>query len=322
MRSPKVFWLRQDRVDHGNQAFRVVRRGSIGLRAPDSCPLSQLIARESSLHKTFYVFWALFDPKYSEPGMNAGEVIEALRHEHRSCAWPGETLERCDLVTRHTIGSIGQSFVTAYALTEANADRAIAGEIAYFAALGQPFEWKLFSFDRPPDLLQRLTNAGFTIGEREAIMIYDLQDGLAPFKSPTCEVRRIEREEDLRDFRLLAEEAFGKDYSPTTNSLAEAIRKGEDGHVAYVAYLDGQPASAGRLYTSPNSQFAGCYGGGTRPQFRGRGAYRALVSARAHATHRSGARYLLVDAMPTSRPILQSLGFTHVADTSPCDSPA
>jgi predicted N-acetyltransferase YhbS len=253
--------------------------------------------------------------------MNVDEVIDEIKRDHRTCAWPGETIEPRPLVTRHAVPSVDVRFVTAHALDQHNADAAIQEELAHASETGTRFEWKLFSFDRPDDLRQRLKHHGFTIGEREAIMVYDLEDGLQPFNDSPYAVRRIEREEDLRDFRLVAEEAFGKDYSPTTNALADAIRKGEKGHAAYVAYLGGEPASVGRLYTTPASRIAGLYGGGTRPQFRGRGLYRAVVAARAHAAQESGARYLLVDAMPTSFPILQRLGFTHVADTWPCGSP-
>jgi len=33
----------------------------------------------------------------------------------------------------------------------------------------------------------------------------------------------------------------------------------------------------------------------------------------------SGAKYLLVDALPTSRPILERLGFQHLTDTWACE---
>ena len=108
----------------------------------------------------------------------------------------------------------------------------------------------------------------------------------------------------------------------TTDELAEAIRTGRQGHNGYIGYVDGEPASVGRLYTGPRSVFAGLYGGGTREEFRGRGCYRALIAARARDAALAGARYLLVDALPTSLPILLRLGFVHRADTWPCTSPS
>jgi hypothetical protein len=87
----------------------------------------------------------------------------------------------------------------------------------------------------------------------------------------------------------------------------------------YIAYADDQPVSIGRLYTHPDSIFGGLYGGGTLAAFRGRGFYRALVAARARDAIAAGAAYLIVDALPTSRPILQKLGFQWLTDTWPCE---
>ena len=43
-----------------------------------------------------------------------------------------------------------------------------------------------------------------------------------------------------------------------------------------------------------------------------------MVAARARDAVRLGAEYLIVDALPTSRPILERLGFVHLTDTWPC----
>ena len=48
------------------------------------------------------------------------------------------------------------------------------------------------------------------------------------------------------------------------------------------------------------------------------GLYRATVAARALDAINSGARYLIVDALPTSRPILERLGFVCLTYTWPC----
>jgi predicted acetyltransferase len=49
--------------------------------------------------------------------------------------------------------------------------------------------------------------------------------------------------------------------------------------------------------------------GGTHPDWRGRGAYRALVRARWDEAARRGVPVLATHARPTSRPILERLGF-------------
>ncbi|MFD4043109.1 GNAT family N-acetyltransferase, partial [Streptomyces sp. NPDC058605] len=62
---------------------------------------------------------------------------------------------------------------------------------------------------------------------------------------------------------------------------------------------------------------AGLWGGGTVEGWRGRGLYRALVAHRARAAADRGYRYLQVDAMSTSRPILERLGFEPLTTTTP-----
>src|SRR5882757_3862848 len=53
----------------------------------------------------------------------------------------------------------------------AEADTAIAAQIRFFGALGLPFEWKLYNYDQPSDLGDRLTAAGFVPDEEEAVMV-------------------------------------------------------------------------------------------------------------------------------------------------------
>lgn len=241
--------------------------------------------------------------------MNVDEALAAYRHEIRRVG----PVEQSPTVTRR----LNFGTVSAFDLDGANLDHVIAEEIARFR--GRQFEWKAYSFDRPADLVDRLRNAGFEVGAREALVVYDLRDGLTPFDAPTdWEVRKLRTMDDLATFRTIAEQVFKKDYSHTTGELADAIAQGRSGHDAFVASLAGTPASIGRLYTSPDSLFGGLYGGGTLETFRGRGGYRAVVAARAVAAEALGARYLVVDALPTSLPILLKLGFFHIADTWPC----
>jgi hypothetical protein len=78
------------------------------------------------------------------------------------------------------------------------------------------------------------------------------------------------------------------------------------------------PAAIGRLQTRAASAFGGLYGGFTLEAHRRRGLYHALIAERARDALRLGARYLRVDALPTSEPILERLGFVKLADTWPC----
>jgi GNAT superfamily N-acetyltransferase len=81
--------------------------------------------------------------------------------------------------------------------------------------------------------------------------------------------------------------------------------------------VDGEPVSGGRVDLEPGKDFAGLFGGATLPAFRGRGLYRATVAERARIARDHGHRWLFVDALPTSRPILERLGFEPLTTTTP-----
>jgi GNAT superfamily N-acetyltransferase len=149
------------------------------------------------------------------------------------------------------------------------------------------------------------------VGEQEAMVVYDLTEGFDLFEELACSaVDRVTTVEALSHFQAAYLAVFDNDCSDTVARLAEAIQTGGSGHDAYLAYADGVPASVGRLYTNPQGSFAGLYGGETLPNYRGKGLYRAIVAARARDALNAGVRYLLVDAMPTSLPILLRLGFS------------
>ncbi len=149
-------------------------------------------------------------------------------------------------------------------------------------------------------------------------MVYDLSDGPPPCDSGGRVVKRITRPEQIEDYRSVAEETLGKDYGLTSQHLADALANGSTQRIGYIAYDGEKPVSIGRLITHPLSAFGGLYGGTTHEQYRGRGFYRAMVAARAADAIRLGARYLLVDALPTSRPILERIGFVRLTETIPC----
>ena len=90
------------------------------------------------------------------------------------------------------------------------------------------------------------------------------------------------------------------------------------GSVFYVAYDGAAPVSCARATFHEGSRFAGLWSGCTLAEHRGRGLYRALVAARAQDAAQRGFDYLTVDALPTSRPILERVGFERVSTTWPC----
>jgi hypothetical protein len=247
------------------------------------------------------------------------DVLALLDEERRSLFVAGVVGERLPAVTR-LHGLAGDWHQIAFsALSERDADRVIAEQVAHYRALGSGVEWAAYSHDGPPDLLRRLQRYGFEVGEREAVVVLDSRTRPEWMDSQgSHRVEPVLTLEQLAAFARVAEQIFCSDQTPVTRELAARLAEGSTEHIAYLAYEGDRVASVARLYTHPASAFGGLYGGGTLEGHRGRGLYRATVERRARDALRSGARYLRVDALPTSQPILERLGFEVLTYVRPC----
>lgn len=204
-------------------------------------------------------------------------------------------------------------------LSEADADDVIREQVAHYRRLGVSVEWTAYAHDAPSDLVSRLERHGFAVGPREAVVVLDSHTHPAWLDAP-CP-HRVERVRTVRELSLfadVAERIFCRDQTPVVRELEARLAESSVEHVAYLIYDGADVASVARLYTHSDSLFAGLYGGGTLDGHRGRGLYRAAVQCRALDAMRAGARYLRVDALPTSQPILERLGFEVLTHLWPC----
>jgi GNAT superfamily N-acetyltransferase len=158
-------------------------------------------------------------------------------------------------------------------------------------------EWKYYSHDGR-ELRDRLVAAGLEPDDEETVVVAEAASIPAP---PDDVELRIVTDE----FVDLAASVFGDRFDLP------------DKAVAVVALVDGQPVSGGRVDFEDGVEFAGLFGGITLPEFRGRGLYRATVAKRAELARERGYRWLYSDALPTSRPILERLGFVPITTTTP-----
>lgn len=231
---------------------------------------------------------------------------------------PDALVERVGGVVRQVSSAHGWNGIVWSDLGDASVDEAIAGQIAHFSGLGREFEWKLYGHDLPADLGQRLRDAGFTSRPEETLMIGEVADLTLDAEPP--EGIRVLPVTDRAGVDLVAEvheKAFGADGSGLRHQLLGRLTAAPDTVVAVVALAGDTPVSAARMELVPGTRFAGLWGGGTVEGWRGRGLYRALVAHRARAAADRGYRYLQVDAMSTSRPILERLGFEPLTTTTP-----
>ena len=223
--------------------------------------------------------------------------------------------------TRHRRGG-GLERIVYSNFSAPEAAKVIDDEISYFSKLGRGFEWKVYSHDEPTDLLDGLRSRGFRIGEEEALMVLDLRllpSRLLASGTESITVRAVADDEGISHFLALESAIWGRPDT-TREFLMSSISDRLQRNRGFVAYIDQMPIGFGRVTTSPNSCFAGLWGGSVLSDYRGRGVYRALLSARIrHAKSSASVRYLRVDSLPTSRPILERYGFERVASTWPAD---
>ncbi|MDX3524238.1 GNAT family N-acetyltransferase [Streptomyces scabiei] len=231
---------------------------------------------------------------------------------------PGARIERVGGVVRQIGFENGWNGVVWSDLDEAGADAAIAEQIRYFSGLGRDFEWKLYGHDLPVDLGQRLRDAGFTAAPEETLMVAEVADLTLDVEPPEgVTLLPVTDSAGVDMVARVHERAFGTDSTRMRHQLLAQLTGDPESVVAVVALVGDEPVSAARMELLPGTRFAGLWGGGTVEGWRGRGVYRALVAHRARVAADRGYRYVQVDALATSRPILARLGFEPLTTTTP-----
>ncbi len=245
------------------------------------------------------------------------DIEEVLLRYHRQMRieieYPDMQKEVLPHIVRFTRPAPGRSIVLYSELDESNVDRVIRQQIEDFQRKDLPFDWKVFDSDEPADLKQRLQDFGFESdleeGDTGAIMVKELAPATGgPRQTSVADIRRIQEPQQLRDVIEIMEAVWGGDFSWISARLGGHMNV--PGYLSvFVAYIGREPASAGWIYYPENSQFASLWAGSTKPQFRGSGLYTALLEARTREAMRRGRRFLIVEANPNSRPIVEKHGF-------------
>jgi ribosomal protein S18 acetylase RimI-like enzyme len=210
----------------------------------------------------------------------------------------------------------GQGFVTyqdlggAGAVTIAGWVREALAHYRADAAITR-VEWKTRGHDRAPGLHDALVSSGFAPDEPESIMIGEARRLAAGVAVPDeVGLREVTSEPDVRAMCAMQAEVFGDPYvEDTANAVLRRLATA-DGMQLWVAEAGGQIVSTGRLEPVAGTEFAGIWGGATRPEWRGRGIYRALTAARARSALGLGKRLMHSDSTEFSRPILERAGWS------------
>ncbi len=257
--------------------------------------------------------------------MDDATILRQLDAERQTVADSDCRLEKTPNVVRAFGVGSGWTGIVYSRFSASETARIVQAEIEYFSRLNRDFEWKVYSQDEPLDLLAHLRDRGFRIGEEESLMIRDLVDLPPALLAPPPKgvtVRPVRDEQTIADFLSLESAIWSCEPDKTGELLLSSLSDPLQRNLGLVAYSESRPVGFGRVTAPRNSQFSGLWGGSVLPEFRGRGIYRALLSARIqHVRKFDSIRYLRVDALPTSRPILEKYGFKEVASTWPAEWP-
>lgn len=245
-------------------------------------------------------------------------------HMRRNVHIPGMRREDVPPVVRYIGEAIPRSTITYSDVNHAILDDTIEREKLYFDLRAHHLEWKVFSYDDPPDLRDQLAQHGFEIGEEEAVLVLDinhLPDHLLPARQAHTPRQITDGAAMSAVLNAVQNPAFGNEMNDFTNEwILDLVQRDPDSLQFFVVEIDDQPVSAAWIVYMPDGNpFAGLYGGATRAEYRGRGCYTALIAARAAAAKARGVPYLTVDASAMSRPILEKIGFQYLASAWACD---
>jgi ribosomal protein S18 acetylase RimI-like enzyme len=214
----------------------------------------------------------------------------------------------------------GRGFVTYRDLGDGGAAaiaRLVEGAVAHYRADRgiTSVEWKTRGHDRAPGLHEALLANGFVQEEAESIMIGEASLLAVDVTLPEgVHLRRVTSEPDVHALARMQEDLFGG--GRVADALLRRLGCG-DGMELWVAEAGGGIVSCGRLEPVEDTEFAGIWGGATRPEWRRRGIYRALTAARARSALAIGKRLIHSDSTEASRPILERAGLVKVSTTTP-----
>lgn len=255
--------------------------------------------------------------------MKQKELLHLFNQQQRiEMEFPGARREAEENVIRYIPSAFEDGFISYSNLDESNVEATIEAQVAYFAGLGLAFEWKVYSYDRPPDLKDRLSAHGFQIEDAEALLVLDLAEHDVLLQAPIPPaIWQISKPEQVDAMMALEAQVWGTDHHDLGERLKTDLAVTPRLLSAYAAFASEKMVSAAWMYFHPGSQFASLWGGSTLEGYRHQGYYRGLLAARAQEAWQAGFRFLSVDASPMSRPILEKHGFQFLAYSYPCRLP-
>jgi hypothetical protein len=207
------------------------------------------------------------------------------------------------------------NLVQRFRLAPDEVEPAVAELRALFRARGRhEVTWEVGPSSTPADLFERLLALGMTPDDEPEVAGMVLREPL-PDTSTEVTVAPVTDFAGFFDHMRILRRCFGGGApDPTEEEAAQdfARRQGREPRLRrWLAYDEGRAIAAADALLLEDAVVLS--GGATLPEARGKGAYRALLSARWRAAVEHGTPVLVVQAGKMSRPILERLGFERVA---------
>ncbi|MCI0184377.1 GNAT family N-acetyltransferase [Sulfoacidibacillus ferrooxidans] len=233
----------------------------------------------------------------------------------------GYLREETEYVVRYVSQTGDKGYIMWSSVNSSNALQVIRKELAYFSHRHQKFEWKVYDYDQPHDLIDLLKEEGFSVDDPEAVMVVEL-DATHPLIQDETHITVCEiiDQKGIQEIIDLEESVWNMSFTELREKLIHDKKRDTESLSLYGVYESNQLISGAWMYIEPNTQFVSLWGGSTLPSFRKKGYYTALLRTRAQKALEKGHVFLTVDASPMSRPILEKYGFVCIALASGCQS--
>jgi N-acetylglutamate synthase-like GNAT family acetyltransferase len=205
-----------------------------------------------------------------------------------------------------------EGLVTFAKLAPKRYERQIYDQIRYFELVGVAFEWKVYEFDEPADLVTRLEGHGFSPGDTEALLACSLNTVPPPLVDIASgfRVERVENLAGLADLIAIQSSVWKQDLAQLQIDLTRAFQQAPDTYSFYCAY-DNQNRVIGSGYTHypRGSRFPELRGGAVDPQWQGKGIFRAITRTRLIEARDRMFDYVTTDATHMNYEVLAKMGF-------------
>jgi predicted N-acetyltransferase YhbS len=195
-------------------------------------------------------------------------------------------------------------------LSSENVEVTVAEVRALLSERGRPAAtWEIGASSTPADLEERLVALGMRpFGDPDVVGL--ILDG-DPLPEPGVPVRRAISDEDYVVAERIKRTAFDDPLIDSEIELSAARLRESDIDAqlgaTFVAFIGDTPVGQARvIFAERGAHFTS---GSVLAEWRGRGAYRALVAARVSEARRRGAPAVISQAGRMSRPILERAGF-------------